>query len=435
MWLPRSRFDQTDSVMAIESTSALLDVLRANRLLSDVQMREAERSSEHFPAPGALADDLVDRGWLTRHQAKQVLRGRAADLTIGDYRVLERLGEGGMGRVYKALHRPTNRVAALKVMKPHLLADPVALKRFRREVTAASQLSHPNIAAVFEALQAEDAHFLAMEFVDGTDLTNLVNDGGPVSVSAACEFIRQAALGLGHAHERGLVHRDVKPSNLLVTRSQPAGVVKILDLGLARPLSIEDGGHQHVSTLTVDGAVVGTPDFMAPEQGKNSHTADFRADLYSLGCTLYYLLTARLPFPEGTVIDKLVKHQLEDPYPVELIRQDVPAAILPVLQRLMAKKPDDRYQSGAEVAAALSPFCTGLDGPAVVFTTPPSPVAAPSTETTAVETSPPESTTFRFDAVERETPPAKSKRRVVVFAVLAAVLVVVLGIVVVIVAN
>ena len=411
--------------MAIETVPTLIEALRDSRLLTDEQLLAAERSAaDQFPQPRDLANDLVERGWLTRYQAKQILRGHGSQLVLGTYRLLERLGEGGMGHVYKALHLPMNRIVALKVVKPNMLADPVALKRFRREIQAAAKLSHPNIITVFDAAEAGGVHYLAMEYVDGTDFASLVRDGGPMPVAAACDYVRQAALGLGHAHEHGIVHRDVKPSNLLVTRTGPAGVVKVLDLGLARPLSLETDDSQSASALTVDGVVVGTPDFMAPEQAKNSHAVDLRADLYSLGCTFYYILTARLPFPAGNVIDKLIKHQLEDPYPLELIRADVPGALFPVLHRLMAKKPGDRYQSGAEVASALEPFCAEAVAVSAVAVAASNRDASPESDSSTTTLLPvaerPDtatSVTFRFDAAKPTSPPRKKGRTVVCLAI------------------
>ncbi|MFL5338854.1 MAG: serine/threonine-protein kinase, partial [Gemmataceae bacterium] len=341
--------------MPIDTMLDFLDAMRQGAVLSEERLRRLGDDVTTWNGPRELAKELVQRGWLTHYQAKQLLAGHGGDLTVGPYRVLDRLGQGGMGQVFQALHVPMNRVVALKVVRPDLMSDPTTLRRFRREVHNAAQLSHPNIVTVFDANQIKDVFFLAMEYIDGIDLAALVRDAGPQPVAPACDYVRQAALGLHHAHERGIIHRDVKPSNLLVTRAEPAGVVKILDMGLARAAAVElQAAH---SVLTVDGTIVGTPDFMSPEQAKNSAAVDHRSDLYSLGCTLYFLLTGRLPFPDGNVMDKLMKHQLEQPYPVELVRNDVPAELLPVLQRTMAKRPDDRYQGGEELSAALAPFC------------------------------------------------------------------------------
>jgi serine/threonine protein kinase len=344
--------------VGLDTITNLIDSLRASQLLTAQQLQDIEQHSfRQLDKPVELARELVSRGWITRYQAQQLMQGHGSELVLGAYRLLERLGEGGMGQVYKALHQPMNRIVALKIVRSELLEDPRTLKRFRREVQAAAKLKHPNIITVFDAAQAGDTHFLAMEYIDGADLAEIVRESGPLLVATACDYIRQAALGLQHAHERGMVHRDIKPSNLLVTRSRPVGVVKILDMGLARPVKTEFFDQPQQTAVTIDGTVVGTPDFMAPEQAKSSNSVDHRADIYSLGCTLYYLLTARLPFPEVTPMEKLIKHQLEEPYPVEMIRGDVPAQLLAALRSMLVKNPDERMQTAAEVAAALEPFC------------------------------------------------------------------------------
>jgi hypothetical protein len=269
-----------------------------------------------------------------------------------------------MGVVYKAEHRLMERPVALKVIDRSLTDKPAVVERFRREVKAAGQLNHPNIVHAYDADQAGDSHFLVMEFVEGTTLARLVEQQGPLPVSQACDYIRQAALGLQRAHEHGMVHRDIKPHNLMRT---PQGQVKILDFGLARLVSeaasaLSPAGDDFSSDtgvsrhLTQMGVVMGTADYMAPEQATDAHAADIRADIYSLGCTLYYLLTGRTPFPDGTVLDKLLAHGQRTPKPLSDFRTDVPAALARVVERMMAKDPARRYQTPAEVAAALQPF-------------------------------------------------------------------------------
>jgi WD40 repeat protein len=273
------------------------------------------------------------------------------------YRVLELVGFGGMGAVFKAEHKLMERVVALKVIRKGLTDRPAAVERFRLEVKAAARLLHPNIVTAHDAEQAGGVHFLVMEFAEGTSLDRVLRDGGPVSLAWACRWARQAALGLQHAHERGMVHRDLKPANLLLT---PDGQIKILDFGLARFASEREGG----GPLTQDGAVVGTPDYMAPEQALNSRQADIRADLYSLGCTLYHLLAGRPPFPEGSALHKLMAHQNQTPPPLTRLRSDVPAGLERVVERLLAKDPGRRYQTPAEVADALAPFAEQAEEPA-----------------------------------------------------------------------
>jgi serine/threonine protein kinase len=280
------------------------------------------------------------------------------------YRIVEVLGQGGMGTVYKAQHRLMERLVALKVIDRGLTGNPAVVERFRREVKAAAQLNHPNIVHAYDAEQAMDTHFLVMEFVEGTTLSSLVEKQGPLSVAQACDYIQQAALGLQRASEHGMIHRDIKPHNLMRT---PQGVVKILDFGLARLISetspaLSSPGQDAFSedtspaSLTQMGMVMGTADYMAPEQAENAHAADIRADIYSLGCTLYYLLAGQTPFPEGTVLDKLRAHRSRKPRPLSDFRPDVPQALVRVLERMMAKDPDQRYQTPAEAAQALSPF-------------------------------------------------------------------------------
>src|SRR5262245_12658852 len=281
------------------------------------------------------------------------------------YRVVRLLGAGGMGAVYEAEHRVMQRPVALKVIKRAYTANAAALKRFRREVRAAARLSHPNIVTTHDAEDAGETHFLVMEYVEGTDLGRLVREHGPLPVDRACEYARQAALGLQHAFEQGMVHRDFKPHNLMLT---PDGRVKILDFGLAcfvLEQSLTDTSH-----LTKEGLFVGTADYVAPEQARDAHQADIRADVYSLGCTLYHLLTGRVPFPATTVMDKVIKHATEQPPSLSALRPDLPAGLEGVVMKMMAKLPAQRYQTPGEVAEALAPFATAAVTAAVPLAQP-----------------------------------------------------------------
>ncbi|MCY2991083.1 MAG: protein kinase, partial [Planctomycetota bacterium] len=266
------------------------------------------------------------------------------------YEVLEHLGAGGMGTVFKARHRLMDRIVALKVMHPQLLADPVAAERFAREVKAAAQLAHPHIVTAYDAEQVGGLHFLVMEYVEGQMLSELVDRGRPLPIDRACEYARQAALGLQAAHQRGMVHRDVKPQNLVLT---PAEQVKVLDFGLARFVSESDES----GTGTAFGKLLGSPDYMAPEQARDAHSADIRADIYSLGCTLYYLLSGAPPFPGGSAAEKISAHLGKIPLPIRKIRPEVPDALSGLLDWLLAKDPQQRLQTPGEVATALAPFC------------------------------------------------------------------------------
>jgi serine/threonine protein kinase len=273
------------------------------------------------------------------------------------YRVVSQLGVGGMGVVYRAEHRLMERVVALKVIGRELLRNPDAVKRFQQEVKAAAKLSHPNIVAAHDADQAGDLHFLVMEHVDGTSLARIVEKRGPLPVLHACHYIRQAALGLQHAHEHGMVHRDIKPQNLMLTRK---GQVKILDFGLARLAREQDDAQRlatpkqrSIANLTSVGTVLGTPDYIAPEQVNDARRADIRSDIYSLGCTLYYLLSGRVPFPEGNSLEKLMHHSMDQPPPLAELRPELSRELLAVVERMMAKDPLTRYQTPVEVAQAL----------------------------------------------------------------------------------
>jgi formylglycine-generating enzyme required for sulfatase activity/WD40 repeat protein len=266
------------------------------------------------------------------------------------YRILEPLGRGGMGMVFKAEHILMKRIVALKVISRSLTATPEMVGRFRREIEAAARLSHPNIVAAYDAEQAGETHLLVMEFIEGTDLGQLVKKLGRLSVANACACIRQAALGLQHAHEHRLIHRDIKPHNLMLTKE---GRIKILDFGLARFL--RENSEPSLGE-TAFGTALGTPDYMAPEQASDSHEVDIRADIYSLGCSLYHLLSGQVPFPGGSLFDKMLSHVREKPRSLGQLCSDLPVGLETIVAKMMAKDPLDRYQTPAEVAKALAPF-------------------------------------------------------------------------------
>jgi serine/threonine protein kinase/WD40 repeat protein len=336
--------------MSILTGQGLLDALGQWHLVETARLD----GLRHEPGvaglePRALAGELIRRGWLTPYQANQVLQDRAPQLLLGHYVLLERLGEGGMGTVFKARHRLMGRVVALKVIRKERLENSDVLRRFQREIRLAAQLNHPNVVLAYDAEEAGGCHFLVMEYVEGTDLGKLLKRHGPLPWPEACDCVRQAALGLQHAHDRGLVHRDVKPSNLFRTRQ---GVVKVLDLGLARPEAVA-ATDESGSALTESGQVMGTPDYMAPEQIEHSHAVDGRADVYSLGCTLYHLLAGKPPFAGGSAGKKLARHLTEEPPSLTGLRPEVPAGLAALVRRMMARRPDDRVPTPAEVAAAL----------------------------------------------------------------------------------
>lgn len=351
--------------MALEAPMAVLDILKRLPILSREQLAELEQ--QHVvthPNASELVKTMIRLRWITVYQAKKIMGGRADDLVIGHYVVQDKLGEGGMGRVFRAVQLNLNRVVALKVVRASLLKNEVALRRFKREVKAAAALSHPNIVRVFDADQAGERHFLAMENIEGSDLGRLVRDHGQLPIAVACSFVRQAALGLQHAHDLGFVHRDIKPSNLLVAVNDkgqygPKNTVKILDMGLAREQHVDPNAAGISTELTRTGTVVGTPDYMSPEQAKNSSNVDHRSDLYALGCTFFYLLTGEVVFPNGNPLEKLLSHQMDAPRPIQLIRMDTPSEVASIIQCLLAKRPEQRFQSGAALAHALEPWCTG----------------------------------------------------------------------------
>jgi serine/threonine protein kinase len=349
-------------LMPIASVADFLRLIDEYALVDPDQRPHLSQLAHIGPSePRAFAREVLERGWLTAYQINQIFLDNAASLVLGSYVILERLGTGGMGNVFKARHQKLGRIVALKVVHPHKLASSAAVKRFHREIQVMASLHHPNIVEAYDAEMVSGAEVLALEYVEGINLTKLVKDHGPLPVSLACEYIRQAALALQHAHEKGLVHRDVKPSNLML---QAGGTIKLLDLGLALlhgPLV--DGSVS--GPLTVAGKVIGTVDFLAPEQARDASSVDIRADLYSLGCTFYYLLTGQPPFAGATTTNKIYKHALEEPEPVQRLRPEVSQPVSAVIRRLLAKRPEDRFQTPAELAAVLQDLLRGRASPAV----------------------------------------------------------------------
>jgi eukaryotic-like serine/threonine-protein kinase len=355
--------------MHIETSDTVIEALRTSGLFDPERLEEMVRELRALETDDAMAlmRHALHREWLTLYQLRKVLHGKAQELHLGPYLLVEKIGEGGMGKVYRARRVVDGRPVALKIVRPILLANPVIRKRYEREVATALTLRHPNIVEVFDAGEIDGRHYLAMEFVDGVDLSRLVKEHQALELAEACEYIRQAALGLHHAHEAGFVHRDIKPSNIVVAgerhlphATEPA-IVKILDMGLIRSIGFATEGTDGVD-LTRSGTVVGTPDYMAPEQAKNSSTVDHRADLYSLGCTLYFLLAGRPPFPDGNAIEKILKHQFEAPLPLQALRPEIPTVLAEVVARLMARSPADRYPTARAAADALAPLARDLIG-------------------------------------------------------------------------
>ncbi|HYH67039.1 MAG TPA: protein kinase [Urbifossiella sp.] len=315
------------------------------RLTNYLQRREFARG---LPTdPREFAEDMVRDGVLTNFQAEQFLLGKWRGFTIGKYKLLERVGVGGMGQVFLCEHMFMKKRVAVKVLPPAKADQPAALGRFYREARAAGSLQHPNIVRTHDIDQDGNLHFLVMDYVDGTNLLDVVKKHGPMDLGRAASYIRQVALALDNAFRAGIIHRDIKPGNVLIDRR---GTAKLLDMGLARFFK------DHTDQLTVkydDKIVLGTADYVAPEQVANSHAVDIRADIYGLGATYYFLLAGHPPFPSGTVSQKLLWHRTKEPTPIREIRPDVPDEVAAILARMMAKDPKARYQTPAQVAAEL----------------------------------------------------------------------------------
>ena len=300
----------------------------------------------------ALADAMVSKGVITPWQSEKLMQGKFKGFILGRYKLQNLLGKGEMSSIYLAEHTRMKRLCAIKVLPANKVRDTSYLGRFHREAQAVASLDHPNIVRAYdvdtETEGGVEIHFLVMEYIVGQDIEKLLESKQQFTVIEAVDYIRQAAEGLSHAHENGLVHRDIKPGNLLVDGK---GVVKLLDLGLAR--FFRDTVSESL-TIKHDEKVLGTADYLAPEQAVDSHAVDERADIYSLGCTLYFALTGHPPFTDGTLVQRLLAHQTKAPPPISRERADVPESLTTIISKMMQKRKEDRYQSAADAAAALS---------------------------------------------------------------------------------
>lgn len=330
---------------------SFLDLVKRSGLVEDDQLKEflTKYRKQHGELPErqeALAEAFVDAGLITEWQADKLLAGKHRGFILGKYKLLGQLGKGGMSTVYLAEHIMMRARRAIKVLPRDRVKDKTYLDRFELEARAAAKLDDPNIVRAYDIDHEGETHYIVMEYVEGQDLHQLVKEKGYLKYDTAADYIAQVARGLDHAHEMGLVHRDIKPANCLLDGN---GVVKLLDMGLAR--IVDD-----TASLTIDNNenVLGTADYLAPEQALNSHKADARADIYSLGCTLYFLLTGHPPFPEGSISERLMKHQVESPPSVLKDRPDVPPTLLHICEKMMSKKPEDRYQTAGDVAERLA---------------------------------------------------------------------------------
>jgi serine/threonine protein kinase len=333
-----------------------LDLVHKSGLVDPVQVAaliDKLRAAEAFPSePKKLAKLLIKEGLLTYFYAEQFLRGIWRGFTIGKYQILERIGSGGMGIVYLGEHKLMGHRVAIKVLPVALAEHRWFLEHFYEEARAAAALNHVNIVRAHDIDREGNLHFLVMEYVDGSSLQHIVSKYGPMDVTRAAHCIRQAALGLQHVHEAGMVHRDVKPANLLLDRQ---GVLKILDLGLVR--IFHDTPKEPLPGKVKERLMVGTDDYLAPEQIVNSEEVDARADVYGLGATFYFLLTAKPPFEDDSLAyQKLLKHLAQRPKPVQELRSDLPPGLAAVVEKMMAKNPWERYQTPLAVVEALAPW-------------------------------------------------------------------------------
>jgi eukaryotic-like serine/threonine-protein kinase len=311
----------------------------------------SRRDNGETQTPESAVTAMVRDGLLTPYQAQRLLRGETVGLRIADrYRILERIGVGGMGQVFLCEDTNVRRAVAVKMLPAAASTDSGAVARFRREQRATAVLDHPGIVRALDVGQDGRCPFLVLEFVDGADLYRYVATRGPLAPRAAAHYVARAADALQRAIDQGWIHRDVKPHNLMVDR---AGRLRLLDFGLARPHA-DDSRHPPVSELVGVRSLLGTADFIAPEQSADSSRVDGRADVYALGATFYFLLTSRPPFPEGTMSQKLAWHRTREPNPVRQTSPDVPEAMACVLAKMMAKDPAARFQSTAEIAVALA---------------------------------------------------------------------------------
>lgn len=306
-------------------------------------------------------EQLIDSVFLSAEQIIHSDQGSGSSVcsgaTLGDYELLAEIGEGGMGVVYKAQHQRLHRIVALKLLKSERVGDSASHARFMKELVAVGKLPiHPNVVHATDAREVDGKHFLVMELVDGVDASRVLRHLGRLAIGDACEIVRQAAAGLCHVHKHRLIHRDVKPSNLIITQE---GVVKILDLGLAR-LPPRDPS----APMTISPQIMGTPDYIAPEQVQLDPNMDIRVDLYSLGCTLYHLLAGQPPYgsPDFTSSTSKLTAHIQERFPsIRKTRPDVPAKLARLVEKLTEKAPEKRFRSPSDLVDAISPFCPGAD--------------------------------------------------------------------------
>ncbi len=333
-----------------ETLNAILSLVRRSKLVPEDQLRAflaGVRGKRLIDlSPDTLLNQMIEAQLLTVYQAEQLRNGRCQGFRLGNYRILDRIGSGGMGQVFLAEKDNTKMRVAIKVLRQQAYKAPMAFERFVREATISAKLSHPNITRVLDFHAGSTPPYLVMEYVDGVSLQAAIAQTGPVAWGEAAFIGQQVALGLQHAHEAGLVHRDIKPANLLVDRR---GGVKILDLGIVR---VE--GEESITQMVDEQLILGTIEYLSPEQAVDSHHVDIRADLYSLGATLYFLLAGQPPFADGSTRAKLLRLHSVAPEPIQTHCPEIPDGLAAIIHRLLAKAPDDRYPTPRAAAAALA---------------------------------------------------------------------------------
>jgi len=334
------------------TTERIQELIRKSQLVEPNQLDAAferirQANAGELPTdPVDICKELENAGLITRWHSEKLLQGKSRGFFLGKHKILGHLGSGGMSSVYLAEHLAMKHKRAIKVLPKKKLGNNSYLERFQREAQAIASLNHPNIVRAYDIDNDKDTHYIVMEYVEGADMQTLVRKHGPLPYAIAANYIAQAARGLQHAHDAGLIHRDVKPANLLVNKQ---GQVKVLDLGLA--LYAEDADAS--LTMEYNDKVLGTADYLAPEQAINSHKVDFRADMYGLGCTLYFLLTGHPPFPEGSIASRIIKHQNAMPADIRKDRPDCPGELEGVCVKMMQKDPRFRYTNCKQVAEVL----------------------------------------------------------------------------------
>ena len=357
--------------MEPQSVEAVCNLLGRSRLLTPEQVRALY---QRWRGEARDADDvtafgrwLVAREYLTEFQANLLMRGKAEHLFFGPYKILERVGKGRMAGVYRAVHS-LGQTVAVKVLPPSKAQVPELLARFQREARLALKLKHPNVVRTFETGDNDGLHYIVMEYLDGETLEDVLRRRGKLPPAEAVRLAHQALLGLQHLHEQGMVHRDLKPANLMLLGGSPAStlpaVVKIMDIGLGKAL-FDEGSPGPKFDLTNEGSLLGTPDYMAPEQARSAQAADIRADVYSLGCVLYQALAGQVPFPDSNLVSLLMRHATEPPRPLRELNPAVPEGLQQIVEWMMAKDPAQRYPTPGRAAQALQVFlAAGTEAPA-----------------------------------------------------------------------